>query len=111
VCLWLFLPTTFFENTNSAATNVTLRGENSAPATLGEVLRYIGLWFLMACYMGHFPEDYWAPKVSTGHESNDKMNNAPPMNFQKYMSRRRFVTLTTVLRFTCMPLPRYCDKF
>jgi hypothetical protein len=61
--------------------------------------------------MGHWPEDYWAPKVSTGKVSKDEMNDTPPMNFHKYMFRRRFVALTTVLRFTCMPPPHYHVKF
>ncbi len=74
-----------------AATNDALRGENSAMATLGEFLCYIGLWLLMACYMGHSPEDYWAPKVSTGNVCKDKMNDTLPMKFHKYMSRRRLL--------------------
>jgi hypothetical protein len=111
VFLWFFLPTTFLEGTVFAATNDALSGENSSPATLGEFLCYIRLWLLMACYMGHSPEDYWAPKVSTGNVSEDKMNDTPPMNFHKYMSRKRFVALTTVLHFTCMPSPCYRDKF
>ncbi len=63
VFLWFFLPTTFLKSTILADMNDALRVENSAPAS------YIGLWLLMACYMGHSPEDYWAPKVSTGNKS------------------------------------------
>jgi hypothetical protein len=111
VFLWFFLPTTFLENTVLVATNNALGGENSTPATFGEFLSYIGLWLLMACYMGYLPEDYWAPNASIDNESKDKMNDTLSMNFQRYMSRRRFVLLTTALCFTCMPPPCYCGKF
>ncbi len=42
VFLRFFLPTTFLEGTVLVATNDALRGENSAMATLGEFLHYLG---------------------------------------------------------------------
>ena len=74
--------------------------------TFGEFLLYIGLWLLMAtCGRGFSPKDFWITKVF------DERVNPCPFNFRKYMSKRRFDTITRELRFMDGELPIYVDKF
>ena len=75
--------------------------------TFGEFLLYIGLWLLMAtCGQDFFSKGFWTTK-----DFNERVNPCP-FNFRKYMSKRRFGTITKELQFMDDDEPPiYVDKF
>ena len=77
------------------------------------MLRYVGMWLLMSCYMKS-PDYFWqsAPLTRTTLEDDeDEENDTPSFTFNRYMSRRRFVAITSALRFTSLNPPTFRDKF
>lgn len=86
-------------------TNKSLATQGEAEVTLGELLRYLGLWMLMATVGGFSRDDFWSDSV---HDEEDK---PCPYNFKKYMTQRRFRLITEHLRFTDVTPPTYKDKF
>ena len=53
-----------------------------------------------------------APRTTnTPDNDKDEENNIPSFTFNRYMPRRRFVAITSALRFTSSIPPTYRDKF
>ena len=93
-------PLYFFENIVVAATNNALLAADNARTTLGEMMRYIGMWLLMSCYLKS-PDYFWrTTPMRTTADSEDEENDTPLFTFNRYMSRRRFLAITSALRFT-----------
>jgi hypothetical protein len=110
IFLHLF-PLEFFTNVIIEATSNALFAADSARTSLGEMLRYLGMWMLMSCYMKS-PGYFWqsaAQMASDGAE--DKENDTPSFTFNHYMSRWRFVAITSALRFTSSAPPTFRDKY
>jgi len=103
-------PCSFLENHIVEATNNALLAVNAARTSFGELLRYIGMMLLMSCYMKS-PDYFWRTTVRTGDCSEDEENDMPSFTFNRYMSRRRYLAITSALRFTTKPAPSYQDKF
>jgi hypothetical protein len=57
IFLHLF-PLKFFTNVIVEGTSSALVGDNSARATIGEMLQYVGMWLRMSCYMKS-PDYFW----------------------------------------------------
>jgi hypothetical protein len=112
IFLHLF-PLEFLMNVIVEGTSSALVGVNSARTTIGEMLRYVGMWLLMSCYMKS-PDYFWrsAPRTTTTPDDDeDEENDTPSFTFNRYMSRRRFVAITSALRFTSSTPPTFRDKF
>ena len=77
--------------------------------TIGEMLRYIRMMLLMSCYMKP-PDSFWRPATRTPG-SEDEENDTPSFTFNRYMSRRHYLAITSVLRFTTSTPPTFRDKF
>ena len=73
--------------------------------TKGELLRYIGIWLLIATFGGcHKRRDFFeSTPVSERHGA--------PIRLNQYMSGRRFEMTTTALTFTDEKAPTFVDKF
>jgi hypothetical protein len=113
IFLHLF-PLKYFTNVIVEGTSNALVGVDSARTTIGEMLQYVGMWLLMSCYMKS-PGYFWqsAPRTTTtlDNDDEDKENDTPLFTFNRYMSRRRFLAITSALRFTLLNLPTFRDKF
>jgi hypothetical protein len=74
------------------------------PVTMGEFLRWLGLWFTMA--MHHFKDrrSFWSTKEV------DVFAGAP-VRLGEYMSRNRFENILSSLCFTDTTPPAYKDHF
>jgi hypothetical protein len=105
-----FLPCYFIEVTIVVATSNTLLTVNAVQTTLRELLRYIGMMLLMSCYM-KFPDYFWKMATRMGNELEDKANNILSFTFNRYMSWRHFLEITSGLRFTLKQPPSFRDKF
>jgi hypothetical protein len=92
------LPLKFVTKAIIEATSNALFAADSARTSLGEMLWYLGMWMLMSCYMKS--PDYfwrWAARMA-GDGVEDKENDTPSFTFNRYMSRRRFLAITSALR-------------
>jgi len=104
IFLHLF-PLVWMKNVLLKKTSDALKDDGQDELTFGELLRYIGLWLLMATCSGWTHDDYWSP------EPFDEKHRPCPYNFRAYMSRSRFEAITRELRFTDKDAPPYLDKF
>ena len=110
IFLHLF-PLEFFTNVIIEATSNALFAADSARTSLGEMLRYLGMWMLMSCYMKS-PDYFWQSAARmAGDGVEDEENDIPSFTFNRYMSRRRFIAITSALRFTSSVPPTFRDKF
>jgi hypothetical protein len=113
IFLHLF-PVQFVKTVMFEATSRVLMSENLVRTTIGEMLRYTGMWLLMSCYMKP-PNYFWRPATRTttvaGDDSENEENNTPSFTFSRYMSRRRFLAITSALWFTASTPPTFRDKF
>ena len=101
----LLLPSTFLQNVVLTSTNERLvRDRKERPVEWGEFIRFLGLWFHMACYVGHSRADFWS------QHSVDPFDGAP-VRFHAYMTQRRFDAILSCLTFTNKPPPACRDKF
>ena len=82
---------------------------NLVRTTFGELLRYIGMMLFMLCYM-KLPNYFWRPAARTGDYSEDEENDMPSFTFNRYMSRRCYLAITSALQFTTQPPPSFRDK-
>ena len=96
-----FLPEAYMKEILLVATNKN----DLDNVTWGELLVYIGLWFLMA-------------SINTGCDRRAYWENSPvspwkgaPYRFNEYMTLARFEQITSSLTFTDIPFPQYTDKF
>jgi hypothetical protein len=101
-----FLPCYFIEVTIVEATSNALLTVNAVRTTLGELLRYIGVMLLMSCYMKS-PNYFWKMVTMTGNESEDEVNDIPLFTFNRYMSQRHFLAITSALWFTLKQPPSF----
>ena len=80
IFLHLF-PVRFVETVMVEATSRVLMSDNLVRTTIGEMLRYIGMWLLMSCYMKP-PEYFWRPATRmtmiAGDDSEDEKNDTLP---------------------------------
>jgi Transposase IS4 len=76
----------------------------NAAVLYGELLRWFGLWFLMATTNESQGHDCWSSAVI------DPFRGAP-FRFGGFMSRQRFDTIQTSLRLTFNNPPAYKDRF
>ncbi len=111
IFLHLF-PLKFFTEVIVEATSNALNVADSAKTTMGEMLRYVGMWMLMSCYLKS-PDYFWrsAPWMTTKDDDKDEENDTLSFTFNRYMSRRRFIAITSALRFTSSNPPSFQDKF
>jgi hypothetical protein len=74
----------------------------------GELLRYLGLWFLMASV-----EEDTRRKIFgvPNHLLREQIPAPTTYNFSKYMSAKRFDAIIAALCFTDVNKPTYRDKF
>ena len=70
----------------------------------GELLRWLGMWFLMATIQGPRRRDFWST-------SNPDRFVGAPFRLNDIMSRNRFETILESLRYTDVPTPNYADRF
>jgi hypothetical protein len=105
-----FFPRNFLEETIVNATSNALLAVNAVRITFGEILRYIRMMLLMSCY-AKSPDYFWRMATRTGDESEDKENNILSFTFNRYITRRRNLAITSALRFTLSPPPTFWDKF
>ena len=99
------LPLQWFTNVLVAKTSEGLVNASNPPLSFGEMLRYIGLWLLMATCSGWRKEQFWS------EEAYDQETNSCPYRFNQYMSKRRFDGITRELRLTNVVPPVFVDKF
>jgi hypothetical protein len=97
----LFFPFTWFESVLLRNINDHIEGEK---VSLGELLRWIGIWFLMACCKGFPRHEFWSSK------DVDAFDGAP-WRFCCSMSRNRFDIILKNMRYTDRAHPTYRDKF
>ena len=64
-----------------------------APLTLGDLLRYLGLWILMSTCSGWKRDYFWSVTPF------DQDGNLCPYRLGEFMSKRRFNAITRELRF------------
>jgi len=102
-------PLEFFTTVIVEATNNALVATNSARTSLGEMLRYVGMWMLMSCFVKS-PDYFWHQGSAEDRDEDDE-NDTPSFSFHRYMSRRRFVSITSAFRFTNAAPPNFRDKF
>ena len=108
IVLHLF-PVKFLETVIAKATSRVLLSNGLMRTTIGEMLRYIRMMLLMSCYMKP-PDSFWRPATRTPG-SEDEENDTPSFTFNRYMSRRHYLAITSVLRFTTSTPPTFRDKF
>jgi Transposase IS4 len=88
---------------------VILTAINSNPeigqhVTIGEFLRWLGLWLLMSTIQGPQREDFW--KMTP-----PDMFSGAPFRFNNLMSAKRFNDILRLIRYTNNQPPTYQDKF
>ena len=81
-------------------------GETVEPLTLGEFIRFIGLWLMMSCFSGIERKSWWSQTVPT----MDRAHGAP-YRFNSFMTRNRFDAIVAALRYTDQPVPQFQDRF
>ena len=89
-----------------AQTNKGMEARGLQTVSFGEMLRYIGLWVLMASFgCGFTVDDFFSTREYDEHD------NPCPVNLIKYMHKSRFKAITRELRFTDCEKPAFEDKF
>lgn len=87
-------------------TSIELENNGDArPLTIGEFVRFLWLWMVMATTEGYSHDDWWSRVVV------DPENDKPPMRFNNHMSRGRFRRIIKSLRLTNEDPPEHRDKF
>ena len=72
--------------------------------TYGDLLRWLGLWFLMATIIGLQRHEFWSLSPVSAFEG-------APLRLCVYMGQIRFVDILSTLQFTDSQPPAYLDKF
>ncbi len=99
--LW---PYQFFIKVIVEQTSQALVAQNLPALSEGELLRYLGIWLLMATCSGWNQRDFW-----DCHEPSER-RNACPYRLGKYMTKNRFDNITRELRFTKANKPTFVDR-
>jgi hypothetical protein len=101
----LLFPFEFLKDVILKQTNQKMMDEQeTVELTIGELLRYIGLWFYMSSMTFDSRRDFWSSENST-------MFEGCPVRLNEWMSRRRFEAITRSLQLTSCAAPPYQDKF
>lgn len=103
----ILFPYSFLKEVILVETNKRMmeqKGNDATPVSIGELQRYIGLWFYMATTTFESRRDFWSVE-------NESMFEGCPVRFNEYMSRRRFESITRCLQITKETPPAYQDKF
>ena len=98
------LPMTWISTVLLAATSASMEKDDVQPLSFGELIRYIGLWLLMSTCQGWKRQDFWSQL------DFDEEEDPCPYRFGKYMSKRRFDSITKHLTFTNVNPPSYRDR-
>ena len=93
-------PIEYLKETIIPETNKVL----SNPTSYGEILRWIGLWYLMATTSGSKLHDFWSLE-------NINPFRGAQYRFNVYMSRNRFNEIKTALRLSPDNPPAFKDRF
>ena len=96
----MFFPRAFIENVMIGGINKRIENH----VTLGEFLRWLGIWLLLATMNGFSRVEFWSEKPI------DRRNGAP-YRFNDLMSGRRFSEILTNLCYTDRQAPSFCDRF
>lgn len=78
------LPLQWFTDVFVVKTSEGLENASHPPVSFGEMLRYVGLWLLMATCSGWRKEQFWSDMPY------DQEEKPCPYRFNDYMSKRRF---------------------
>lgn len=97
----LFFPFDWFESVLLANVNKNIEGPE---VTLGEMLRWIGIWFYMATFKGFSRGQFWSSKDIDDFEG-------APVRFHAWMSQNRFNKILAALQYTDQEPPAYRDPF
>ena len=85
-CFTLFFPLKWLEEVLLVTTNAELVKSGEKECLFGEFLRYLGIWFLMACFKGFAVVDFWSKKEISIAEG-------APFRFHCYMSGKNLVCI------------------
>lgn len=103
VSLFLVLfPKKYLEEIILVETNKNL--QSPSPLKMGEFLRWLGIWFLMATTYVTNRREFWSAKNSSAFEG-------APFRLNDYMSRKRFEDILQALRLTSATSPQFKDRF
>ena len=97
----LLFPFQYLERVILPVTNKFIEGKK---ATIGELLRFIGLWFYMASFQGFSRSKFWS------QEEIDDFDGTP-VRFHQWMKQQRFINILTALDYFDGDAPAYTDKF
>jgi len=97
---FMFFPRAFIENVMIGGINKRIENH----VTLGEFLRWLGIWLLLATMNGFSRVEFWSEKPI------DRRNGAP-YRFNDLMSGRRFSEILTNLCYTDRQAPSFRDRF
>ena len=98
----LFLPQYYIKEVLIAKTSEEING---ADLSLGEFLRYIGLWLLMSSQLKANVREYFSTSNIDPYSSNALFR------LTNVMSYNRFCEITRALTYTDLDPPNYRDKF
>ena len=70
-----------------------------------EVIRFIGIWFLLATVQGHPVDSFWDKQPS------DRRFKGAPFTVNDLMTKTRFQFIKKKLRYYSNPLPSFKDRF
>ena len=99
-------PLKFFTNVIIEAMSNVLVGVNSVRTTIGEMLRYVGMWMLMSCYMKSL-DYFWQPEAWANEDDEDRENDTSLFTFNRYMSQQWLVAIMLALQFMSSNLPMF----
>jgi len=74
--------------------------------TYGELIRYMGIWFLIATVDGHSKKSFWMDD-----EDMDRRFEGAPFTLNDIMSESRFDFITKSLIYNMEQKPTYKDPF
>jgi hypothetical protein len=100
---WLlyFLPMKYITTVLLVESSKVLPGK---PLTLGEFIRFVGLWLIMATTAGNNRTSFFEQTEPSAWEG-------APFRLNEFMSKKRFDDIVQSLRFTHVEPPPYRDKF
>ena len=102
----LFFGQSIFDSLIIPATNESLREDKLKETTMGEFMRWIGIWFFLATTSGHRRKDYWSNLPPNLEDS------LPPYRFHHWMTKQRFDSILCHVSFIRKSKkPKFVDKF
>ena len=101
VIFLLFFPVNYIKEIVLVETNKYLHH----PVLFGELLHFIGCWFVMSFYERIFNHrDWWSPKSVSMHEGS-------PFSLHKWMPHTSFEYMLRSLYYTDQHLPSFHDPY